>query len=175
MSDRNRLMQSGHDAAKAKQPVPKWVPAVLVCVLVPTHLSISLFLSQLGVSTLALSVPILLLRRQRAAQALNKTLPPRRRAGPSPIPRANPTIVVPASPRVEPIRVQKGPEEEALAGASFNGALYSAKAFGIATTFVTIGAFVGVWAVQTSLGVQNVRDISSCHRIHRVLSLNISN
>lgn len=27
-SDRSRLMQSGHDA---KQPVPKWVPVVLVC------------------------------------------------------------------------------------------------------------------------------------------------
>ena len=50
----------------------------------------------------------------------------------------------------------------------FNGALYSAKAFGIATTLVTIGAFVGVWAVQASLGVQNVRNLSPFRRTPRV-------
>ena len=121
---------------------------------------LSLFLFQLGVSTVALSVPIVLLRRQRAAQALNKTLPPRRRTGPSPTLRASPTAVAPPTPRVDPVQAQKVPKAEALADSSFNGPLYSAKAFGIATTCVTIGAFVGVWAVQTSLGVQNVCDIS---------------
>ena len=50
----------------------------------------------------------------------------------------------------------------------FNSAFYSAKAFGIATTFVTIGAFVGVWAVRASLGVQNVRGMVPSHHICRV-------
>ena len=50
----------------------------------------------------------------------------------------------------------------------FDGALYSAKAFGIATTLVTIGAFVGIWAVQASLGVQNVCGILPSRRIHRI-------
>lgn len=111
---------------------------------------------------MALSVPIVLLRRQRAARNLSKALPPRRRAGPSPLPRASPTTVAPLAPRVEPIQVPKVEKAaEALADTSFNGALYSAKAFGIATVFVTIGAFVGVWVVQTSLGVQNVRNLRS--------------
>ena len=120
---------------------------------------LSLFLLQLGVSTVALSVPIVLMRRQRASRALSKALPPRRRAGPSPTSRTSPTTVVSAAPQVEPIQVPKIPKAEALEDPRFNGALYSAKAFGIATAFVTIGAFVGVWAVQSSLGVQNVRDV----------------
>lgn len=157
-------MQPGHDAAKAKQPVPKWVPVVLVCLLDPNPPeSIShLFLLQLGISTVALSVPIVFLRRQRAAHALSKTLPPRRRAGPSPTPRASSTTVASVAPRVEPVQVPKITKaEEAFADPGFNGALYSAKAFGIATTFVAIGAFVGVWAVQTLFGVQNVCDVPS--------------
>lgn len=163
--DRSLLMQSGHDATKAKQPVPKWVPMVLVCLFGSNpFVRLSLSLLQLGISTVALSVPIVLLRRQRAAQALNNALPPRRRTAPSPTPRANPTTVVPAAPRVEPIQV---PKAEALADPGFNGVFYSAKAFGIATTFVTIGAFVGVWAVRTSLGVQNVRLVLG-RPIHRV-------
>ena len=64
---------------------------------------------------------------------------------------------VPAAARFEPIQTPEIPKAETPADPGFNGALYSAKAFGIATTLVTIGAFVGVWVVQASLGVQNVR------------------
>ncbi|KAF9652381.1 hypothetical protein BDM02DRAFT_3109402 [Thelephora ganbajun] len=144
-------MQSGHDAAKAKQPVPKWVPVVL-----------------LGISTVALSVPIVLLRRQRVAQALTKAPPPRRRAEPSQIPRASPTTAVPTA-RVEPIRAQapKTPKAETLPDPGFNSALYSAKAFGVATTLVTVGAFIGVWAVQASLGVQNTEEFAM--RMRKIL------
>ena len=46
---------------------------------------------------------------------------------------------------LEPIQALKIPKAETLVNPGFNGALYSAKAFGIATTLVTIGAFVGVW------------------------------
>ena len=135
---------------------------------------ISLFLLQLGISTVALGVPIVLLRRQRAVQALSKSLPPRRRAGPSPIPRASPTTVAPLVPRLEPVQVPKVDKAEALADTGFNGAFYSAKTFGIATIFVTMGAFVGVWVVQTSLGVQNVRNAFSDYGIYHVLWLNLA-
>ena len=67
---------------------------------------------------------------------------------------------MPTAARLEPIQAPKIPNAETLVDPGFNGALYSAKAFGIATTLVTIGAFVGVWAVQASLGVQNVRNLS---------------
>lgn len=112
---------------------------------------------QLGVSTVALSVPIVLLKRQRAARALTKAPSPRRRAGPPPISRPSPTTAVPAAARPEPIRASEIHKAETLVDPGFNGALYSAKAFGIATTLVTVGAFVGIWAVQASLGVQTVR------------------
>jgi hypothetical protein len=39
---------------------------------------------------------------------------------------------------------------------SFNGALYSLKAFGIATALVVAGAAAGVWSVKTYLGVKDV-------------------
>ena len=125
-------------------------------------------LSQLGISTVALSVPVVLLRRQRAARALTKAPPPRRKAWPPPTPRAGPTTAVPAAARVEPIQVPKPSKAEIPSDSDFNGAFYSAKAFGIATALVTMGAFIGVWAVQVSLGVQNVGGIFLSHRIHRV-------
>lgn len=94
------------------------------------------------------------------AQALTKAPPPRRRAGPPPIPRAGPTTTAPAAaPCVESTLTPRIPKAETPSDPGFNCALYSAKAFGIATAFVTMGAFVGVWAIQTSLGVQNVRDM----------------
>ena len=128
---------------------------------------LTLFLLQLGISTVALGVPIALLRRQRAARVLSKSLPPRRRAGPSPIPRASPTATAPPVPRVGPVQVPNVVKAEAVTDTGFNGALYSAKAFGIATIFVTIGAFVGVWVVQNSLGVQNVRQTVAFVAFHR--------
>ena len=75
---------------------------------------------------------------------------------------------VPASARVEPIQVPKPSKAETPSDPGFNYALYSAKAFGIATTLVTVGAFVGVWAVQASLGVQNVCDTFLFRRTHHV-------
>jgi hypothetical protein len=115
----------------------------------------------------ALSVPIVLLRRHRAGQALTKAPPPRRRVGPSPIPRPGPTTAVPAAARVEPVQVSETLKVETPVDPGFSGALYWARAFGIATAFVTVGAFIGVWAVRTSLGVQNVRDVFPFCHAHR--------
>jgi len=58
-----------------------------------------------------------------------------------PIPRASPTAV-PTVASVEPIQVSKTCKPETPSDPDFDGALYSAKAFGIATTLVTVGALV---------------------------------
>ncbi|KZT66604.1 hypothetical protein DAEQUDRAFT_674700 [Daedalea quercina L-15889] len=46
---------------------------------------------------------------------------------------------------------------------NFNGALYSAKAFGIATLLVGAGAVTTVWGVQQALGVENTQEFA--HRM----------
>ena len=43
------------------------------------------------------------------------------------------------------------------AGDDFNSALYTAKAFGLATLLVGAGAVMTVWGVKTVLDVQDVR------------------
>jgi len=93
--------------------------------------------------------------------------PPRRRVGPSPIPRPSPTTPASVAARVEPSQVLRNPKAEALVDPGFNGALYSAKAFGIATALVTLGGFVGVWVVRASLGVQNTEEFAA--RIRKIL------
>ena len=50
----------------------------------------------------------------------------------------------------DPLRV---PRED-----SFNGALYSLKAFGIATTLVIAGSAASVWGMKVYLGVKDVRE-----------------
>jgi hypothetical protein len=42
---------------------------------------------------------------------------------------------------------------------SFNGALYSLKAFGIATALVVAGGAASVWGVKTYMGVKDVSGI----------------
>ena len=113
-----------------------------------------------------MSVPIILLRRQRAAaQVLTKAPPPRRRAGPPLTPRAT-SAAVPVAPRVEQIHVPRASKGGAPADTGFDISLYSIKAFGIASTLVAIGTYVGIWAVQTGLGVQNVRGMFMNATVH---------
>lgn len=47
-------------------------------------------------------------------------------------------------------------------GSSFNGALYSLKAFGIATALIVAGGAASVWGVKTYLGVKDVSGICTC-------------
>lgn len=47
---------------------------------------------------------------------------------------------------------------------SFNGALYSLKAFGIATAFVVAGAAASVWSVKAYLGVKDTQEFASAMR-----------
>jgi len=47
----------------------------------------------------------------------------------------------------------------------FNGALYSLKAFGIATALVVAGGAAGVWGVKTYLGAKNAQEFASTMRL----------
>jgi hypothetical protein len=47
-------------------------------------------------------------------------------------------------------------------GNGFNGALYSLKAFSIATALVVAGGSASVWGVKTYLGVKDVSGICVC-------------
>lgn len=47
---------------------------------------------------------------------------------------------------------------------SFNGALYSLKAFGIATALVVAGGAASVWSVKTYLGVKDTQEFASAMR-----------
>jgi hypothetical protein len=107
-----------------------------------------------------------------------KSSPPVRRRAPPPLPHRG-GIPVPsaiplssrgtdgASAQTTPLAkagsVFRAPSGEAPLGVSrvekdggFNGALYSLKAFGIATALVVSGAAAGAWSVKTYLGVKDV-------------------
>ncbi|KAI0826997.1 hypothetical protein BC628DRAFT_1418603 [Trametes gibbosa] len=127
---------------KDKKPVPKWVPVAL-----------------LAFSTAAMAVPVLMLRRHRAA-TLGKALaeappPPTRRSSSTGIPISSPNATflpasqssLPASAASRPPRAEDG----------FNGAWHCAKAFGIATLLVGAGATTTVWGVRRYMGVETVR------------------
>lgn len=119
--------------------------------------------SQLAVSTAALIVPVVLLRRSRA-NALARTL----REAPPPPRRTTTTAFVPGIPVANVPRVKPTTSTNAAPTADsemiddFNGALYSAKAFGYATLMVVTGASLTVWGVKSYMGVQNVSFIP-CH------------
>ncbi|KAI0756657.1 hypothetical protein C8Q80DRAFT_1129792 [Daedaleopsis nitida] len=131
-----------------KKPIPKWVPVTL-----------------LAISTAAMVVPIVLLRRHRAV-TLGKTLaatppPPRRTTSSRGIPIVNPT----SNPSLFSVRDSALPSSSSAsssstvtrAGDNFNGPLYCAKAFSIATFAVGAGAFVSIWGVRQYMGVETVR------------------
>jgi len=83
----------------------------------------------------------------------------RRRALP-PLPHRGGIIVpsaIPLSSRgTDGASAQTTPLVKAEKDGSFNGALYSLKAFGIATALVVAGAAGSVWSVKTYLGVKDV-------------------
>ncbi|CCM01348.1 uncharacterized protein FIBRA_03398 [Fibroporia radiculosa] len=143
--------------------VPRWLP-----------------ISLLALTTAALAVPAVLLWRQRAP-ALGKVLtnnkpPPRRTTAtvilpaaitpaqrtPPPRRRTAPSVAV-ASPAIPASSATSSTTETApmLTTDQFNGALYSAKAFGIATLVVSVVAGTGVWGVKAALDVQNTQEFAT--------------
>ncbi|KAI0634675.1 hypothetical protein C8Q77DRAFT_1054007 [Trametes polyzona] len=133
---------------KDKKPVPKWVPIAL-----------------LAFSTVAMSVPIVMLRRHRAA-TLGKALaeappPPTRRSTSAGIPIANPnaTSLPPQAKLADASSSSTKPED------NFNGALHCAKAFGIATLLVGVGATTTIWGVRRYMGVETTQEFADRMRL----------
>ncbi|EIW51568.1 uncharacterized protein TRAVEDRAFT_67632 [Trametes versicolor FP-101664 SS1] len=136
---------------KDKKPIPRWVPIAL-----------------LAFSTVAMSVPILMLRRSRAA-TLGKALaeappPPTRRSTSAGIPIVNPNATsLPLSiarPRSLPSTTGAAKPED-----DFNGALHCAKAFGLATLLVGTGALTTVWGIRTYMGVETTQEFADRMRL----------
>ncbi|KAI0765478.1 hypothetical protein C8Q74DRAFT_1056441 [Fomes fomentarius] len=121
-----------------------------------------------------MAVPIVLLRRHRAA-TLGKALknappPPRRTTSSKGIPIANPTV----QPSLFSVRDSASPSASTslssssstvTSGDNFNGALQCAKAFGIATALVGVGAFVSVWGVRRYMGVETTQEFADRMRL----------
>jgi hypothetical protein len=148
---------------------------------------------QLAVTTAALAVPLVLLRRQRVrTSALSKSgsssmvtsAPPVRRARTRGVPSTAPpphvaSALTPASTKVtrsveasSPLQRSSGAPSRVAKEDNFNGALYTLKAFGIATALVLAGGASSVWGVKTYLGVRDVRETTPflahrrCRRSH---------
>jgi hypothetical protein len=110
--------------------------------------------------------------------------PPVRRApkrgvpSPPPPPRAA-RAMTPASTNAAhsmeastPFQRSSGAPERIANEDSFNGALYSLKAFSIATALVVAGGATSVWGVKTYLGVRDVRH-SSHNRVYQCSHLRV--
>lgn len=146
------------------QQVPKWVPVTL-----------------LAFSSVALVVPIVMLRRYRRGvipQNLQEvTAPPRRGRGLSTLPVSShpPIRSRPASqtvPREVPAHPQplKVPVSNEVNGEqSFNGPLYTLKALSIATAIVTLGATASIWGVMKALNARDTNEFAERLR-HAVLT-----
>ncbi|CAL1708414.1 unnamed protein product [Somion occarium] len=135
------MSHPGESIKSEKKSVPKWVP-----------------ISLLALTTAALAVPIVLLRRQRAS-VLTKTLessapPPPRRTALSTSITATSLSTRSAPP---PRRVTNEPPS---AEDGFNAALYTAKAFGLATLLVTVGATTAIIGVKSSMGVRDTQEFA---------------
>ncbi|KAH9830098.1 uncharacterized protein C8Q71DRAFT_799483 [Rhodofomes roseus] len=161
-----------------KDPMPRWLPISLLA---------------LTTTALVVPIVLLRRQRAANAlqKSVGGAPPPPRKngaGGPPPTPRrsvstssAAPPPRVPSSRQTPPPRVPPktstrpidrsvappiGPSPSSVPTAAdddFNGALYSAKAFGIATLFVGAGAVITVWGVQQLLGFQNTQEFA--HRM----------
>ncbi|KAH9930439.1 uncharacterized protein BXZ73DRAFT_77884 [Epithele typhae] len=128
----------------SKTPISKWVPIAMV-----------------SFSAAAMVLPIMLLRRQRAA-AIARTLaeapPPRRAAQGAPASKTRTVSSAPAPRSTMPPVLPSASTPIVEEGA--NGALLSVGAFGVATLAVGVGATATVFGVRHYLGVQTVKEFA---------------
>jgi hypothetical protein len=128
---------------------------------------------QLAVTTVALVVPFVLLRRQRASSStLSKHISPSHLTSPPPVRRVTssrivstqklPTSTTGTSSAKAGVSFREAPEvsesSRELREDGFNGVSYSLKAFGIASALVVAGGAASVWGVKAYLGVKDVRE-----------------
>ena len=109
--------------------------------------------------SLALAIPLLMLRRQRAGlQIALKPAPPRRTASPSLCRPAS----LPASSLSVENTLSADPDRaslnmmSALSHVNPSSAILAAKAFAIATGIVAVGGAVFIWGIKETLGVKDV-------------------
>ncbi|RDX45395.1 hypothetical protein OH76DRAFT_1408162 [Lentinus brumalis] len=140
-----------------KRPVPKWVPVTL-----------------LAFSTVAMTVPIVLLLRHRAANVGKRLAdappPPRRTTSSKGTALANPnpslfSVKDSAIPSAQASTSSASASTAANAGDNFNGALHCAKAFGIATMMVGAGAMAAAWGVRKYMGVETTQEFADRMRV----------
>lgn len=148
--------------------VPKWVPVTL-----------------LAFSSVALVVPIVMLRRYRRGVSIPQNLqeataPPRRGRGPStlPVPSHSPPIRSRPASQTAPREVlaQPPPLKVSMSNGDngeqfFNGPLYTLKAFGLATALVTLGATASIWGVMKALNAHDTKEFAE--RLRHVVLTNL--
>ncbi|KAI0246355.1 hypothetical protein BJV78DRAFT_1255544, partial [Lactifluus subvellereus] len=109
-----------------------------------------------------------------ASPSPSTSTPPVRRISARGVPSAvPPPLVIPQQASTSPIEISSGSLPRGTSDASlcasredgFNGALYSLKAFSIATALVVTSGAASVWGVKTYLGVKDWPLFTS--RIHR--------
>ncbi|KAG2071673.1 hypothetical protein BDR04DRAFT_1015472 [Suillus decipiens] len=142
--------------------VPKWVPATL-----------------LAFSSVALVVPIVMLRRYRRSVILHNfqeaAPPPRRGQGPSTLLASSPIRSRPAPqtvPKEVPVHslpLKMPASNEDNGEQFFNGPLYTLKALSIATALVTLGATASIWGVMKALNARDTNEFAERLR-HAVLT-----
>jgi len=162
-----------------KDPLPLWLPISLLALTTAALAApIVLLRRQRAATALQKSVGGAPPPRRNGGSGTPSPPPPRRSVSTStaaPPPRTPPNSQtppprVPAKTGTTPLDRSAAPQiaiasSPAITDASdgFNGALYSAKAFGIATLCVGAGAVTMVWGVQQALGVENTQEFA--HRM----------
>lgn len=127
---------------------PSWFSLVHICPSKTSFLPSTYHLlhTQLTISSIAVTIPVILCRRYRVSRHQRLSLPPRR-AGNNAF-----------TPSIVPLGPPSASASHAISQQdTFNGPLYAAKALGIATAIVISGGAATVWMVKTSLGVNTVR------------------
>ncbi|EED78505.1 predicted protein [Postia placenta Mad-698-R] len=133
----------------AKSTVPRWLPVSLRATAAAGR---SLSTAAPPPRKAAISVPPPPRRTASGAP------PPPRKASSSAIPP--PRIATPTPPTASSPTLSTAGHEVRAAEDNFNGALYCAKAFGIATVLVSVGAGATVWGVKSALGVRNTQEFA---------------
>jgi hypothetical protein len=111
------------------------------------------------VTTAALAVPILLLRKQQRAAALANSLressvPPRRAGAVSrPLIQISPLLAGTVPAAAEHV----ARDSASFSSISLDAIFYAAKTFSIATVLVAAGSATTLWGIRSILGVQDVR------------------
>ncbi|KAG2088657.1 uncharacterized protein F5147DRAFT_587551 [Suillus discolor] len=138
----------------------------------------SSYVPQLAFSSVALVVPIIMLRRYRRGVTpkllQEATAPPRRGRGSSTLPVSLHSPAIRSRPASQTV-LKEVPTQSAASEniynpeQFFNGPLYTLKALSIATALVTLGATASIWGVMKTLNARDANEFAERMR-HAVLT-----